>query len=376
MKNVNIVLCSILKPVNDVRMYGKLAQSISQLQGYNIHLIGQNIFTKNLTTNFTYHPITLKNRHFFYKFLAYCIILFKTIKLKPKLFICTSHELLSIGVISKFIFKTKLIYDVQENYSLNFYCYYKKSNYKILWIKLLSYLIRKHEHFFAQRYDHFFLAEKCYLTQLRFIQSNCYTILENKALVFQKEKKTPDSATIKILIFGTISEEYGIFDALHWVNAWHTFNPMVQLAIMGHVTRSKTFLKLKQLVANSEWIFVNISPKPIPYSEIIKAISNTNIGLLCYKNLPMFENKMPSKIFELAAMQKMIICSINHTWSKFVVEKNIGICVDFSNFNEFDKIELAYKKFWDFSVPISEFIWNSYETEKIRYIADKLLNQK
>ena len=120
MSKTKIVLASILKPVDDTRMYEKVGISLSQTKKYAINIIG--FWTKKkLKTNeaFTIFPAFSFERLAFRRLLAPWMCLKKYIKVKPKLIIFNTHELLIVTIIYKIIFGGKIIYDVQENYYRN-----------------------------------------------------------------------------------------------------------------------------------------------------------------------------------------------------------------------------------------------------------------
>ncbi|MFQ3576916.1 MAG: glycosyltransferase [Cytophagales bacterium] len=366
------MFCSLLKPINDVRMHEKLAKSISVLQGYDIHLIGQNISTKNLNSNFTYHPISLNSKGITEKIKAYFKILFIIFRIKPFIFICTTHELLSIGFFLKHFLGTKLIYDIQENYPLNYLSSKRKLN---IFHQILALMIKVHQNLFVYYYDHFILAEKCYLQQLKFIKIKPFTVLENKSIYSLIYKKKVDLKNVHVLFSGTISEEYGIFDAVNFVTKWHQHNPGVVLTIIGHVTRKKTFDDLYQRLKNLTWVNFKGQLNPVSYEDIIADIENCDVGLMAYKSLASFENKIPTKLFEYAAFGKFIISSAEGTWCNIITEKKLGICCNLSSVTDFMKIEEQLIKSENGNLNIEEFIWGEREKNQVIKIIISIVGQ-
>lgn len=368
MEKQTIVFCSLLKPITDVRMHEKLANSISALQHYDIHLIGQNILSKNLNPAFFYHPINLTQNGLFNRLKAIFSIFLMVYKLKPKLFVCCTHELLSVGVLTKLFFRSKLIYDVQENYVLNF-----KSSNTSFFSKSMAFIIKIHEELMCRFYDHFFLAEKCYVEQLNFLKSKRFTLLENKSLHFSNNRIKPKSENINLFFSGTISIEYGIFDAIEWASKWYEKNSKVKLTIVGHVTRRETMKKLIEICSQKSFIEFKGSEIPVPYELIIEAIEQNDIGLLPYQPLPSFERKMPTKLFEYAAMGKLMISNTSSSWSSILIENRLGLATDFKQFNDFEIIEQKIKTFEYPTIILGDFVWAEPEKRKVIEIINRLM---
>src|SRR5687768_5179462 len=95
-KKSTIVIASVLKPIDDSRMYEKIGLSLACTGQYDVHIIGcessaiQNSKAKQ-------HPIKKFRRVSLGRLMAPWRILFKTLSLKPDVFIIATHELLYLA---------------------------------------------------------------------------------------------------------------------------------------------------------------------------------------------------------------------------------------------------------------------------------------
>ncbi|HEY4650831.1 MAG TPA: glycosyltransferase, partial [Pontibacter sp.] len=229
MSEKRILLASLLKPVNDTRMYGKLGLSLSKLPQVQVHLTGFLApLPPDAPDNLHFHPIFSFKRLSTGRFTAqrkYWQLL-KTIK--PDLLIVCTHELLLASWLYCKTHRCELVYDVQENYSLNLTA---QDSYNPVLKKLLAKGVRTIENLTAPTIAHFFLAEQSYALELPFIGSR-FTIVENKykPTADYKPRLTPVQLSgnkIRLLYSGTISRIYGIFEAIALADTWHRQNPNV-----------------------------------------------------------------------------------------------------------------------------------------------------
>src|SRR5687768_13532589 len=113
-----IVIASVLKPVDDSRLYEKIAQTLACTGQYQIHIIGcESAGIEN--PKIRQHPFKPFRRVSMGRFFAPWKILAKTLELKPDVFIIATHELLYTAMFLKIVRKCRVVYDVQENYYWN-----------------------------------------------------------------------------------------------------------------------------------------------------------------------------------------------------------------------------------------------------------------
>src|SRR6187551_1688231 len=115
MKKRRIVLASILKPVNETRMFEKLGTTLGDTGEYDVFIIGAAPTLKTVYPNISFLNHPTFSRLSLRRLIEPWAILRKLIKVKPDVVIICTHELLLIASLYKLIASTKIIYDIQEN---------------------------------------------------------------------------------------------------------------------------------------------------------------------------------------------------------------------------------------------------------------------
>ena len=118
-KKGTIVIASVLKPMDDTRMFEKMAVSLAQTKQWQVHVVGWGKPSQLQFEGINFHALGAFARISLSRFLAPVKLLKILIRLRPEAFIVTTHELLWIAVIAKTILDVKIYYDVRENYYLN-----------------------------------------------------------------------------------------------------------------------------------------------------------------------------------------------------------------------------------------------------------------
>ncbi|PTB91175.1 hypothetical protein C9994_16025, partial [Marivirga lumbricoides] len=177
---IKILIASVLKPVDDVRAYQKIGRSLAQTNKYDVNIIGFNSKMINKAENISFHPIFNFKRNSISRIKASWKYYKAYIKVKPKLIIVSSPELLIVNYIIRILFGTKILYDVQENYRLNLkYSHAYSSKIKpilSLGIKSIEWMSR----YFVSGY---LLAEEVYVRQLPFLKNRPYEFIFNKTAI-------------------------------------------------------------------------------------------------------------------------------------------------------------------------------------------------
>jgi len=377
MSEKRILLASLLKPVNDTRMYGKLALSLCKLPDVQVHVAGFSAPTPaDAPANLHFHSIFSFKRLSLGRFAAQKLYWQLLQTIKPDLLIVCTHELLLASWWYCKSYSCKLIYDVQENYSLNLTA---QDTYNPVFKRLLAKGVRSIENLLAPTLAHFFLAEQSYAQELSFIADR-YTILENKfkpALNYSP-KPTPafiKPGPIKLLYSGTISGIYGIFEAIKFTTDWHQLNPQVTLTIIGYCAHEPTLLKLKQTIAGKPYITLIGGDHLVPHPEILQAIATHDIGLLPYQQNESTYRCIPTKLYEYMAYSLPIIVQYNKLWDDILSAHTAGLSINFNNY-KIDTLESAIynQPFYSNGVPQNVF-WNS-EEEKLVALVSQMLDTK
>ena len=94
-KKRRIVLASVLKPVDDTRMYEKIGVSLADRGNYEVYIIGYPSLHRYIeSTSIHFLPLKPFQRLSLQRLLAPFKILKKTIQVQPDLLIVNTHELL------------------------------------------------------------------------------------------------------------------------------------------------------------------------------------------------------------------------------------------------------------------------------------------
>ena len=354
-----IVILSVLKPVDDVRGYQKIAKSIVNEfdSSKKVTLIGfekgfetggkNDNFDRNLNINFIelFTSQNNNNRLGFWRFLTGFRIFNQLLKIRPtKVIVCTV-ELLPFSLLFKFLFtskrnRIKLIYDVQENYAFNILY---QDNYHIIAKKLLSFLIRSFEKLFSSFIDLYLLAERCYLEEMPFLRNTNYVFLENKFLFGDLEESNKafynfnylKKKQIKFLIYGSFSKTYGTLEGISFFKELEKelqkngFSARLTLA--GYCSDKEYSKKIIKVIENESSTFLlnKCIDEPVTHKILLQQLQKTNFVILPYLLNKSIQNCIPTKFYECLAYEKPMLIFENLMWKNFVEPLNAGIFVEF-----------------------------------------------
>ncbi len=309
-----VVLASVLKPVDDTRMFEKMAKTISQTNKYTVNIIGFYSKSQLKAANIHFHPVFEFDRLWLSRITASWKFYKKLIQLKPDILIVNTYELLIVSILYRILFGTKLLYDVQEDYYENIR---QLSNFPNA-IKLsLAAIVRQIEKLSARYIDHFILAERCYSLTLPFIGSN-FTVLENKAVTVQQKPPFQRlKAPLKMLFSGTLAKSTGVLEAISLANDLHKHGLLDHLHIIGRCMESDTLNKILQLSTDKSFIKLTGLQELVPYNAITAAIAEADIGLIIYKDSPVTASKIPTKLYEYLNAHLPVISTPNSLWELF-----------------------------------------------------------
>lgn len=313
---------AVLKPADDIRLFHKIAKTFWE-GGFEIYSFGSqsSLDVKKNNSNIHIYPIFRFSRGSFRRLWAGLLILKYLWKIKPQVLVCGAVELLPSCVLYKFLQellgkKLHLIYDVQENYFLNIL---HTETYKSYWLfkKVLAYSVRLVERLCASQVETFFLAEKCYQSELNFVKKRCL-ILENKVLKINFQEKSISSSIF--LLSGTIAPEYGLWEAIDFTEKVHFSFPQITLKIVGRCSRKEIFSELIALQEKKPFLQLEISEKALSYEILQKNFAESTFWLMPYQVNPAYQNRIPTKFYEAMAWQKWIFVQKNPVWESFFKE--------------------------------------------------------
>ncbi|MTI30607.1 glycosyltransferase [Xanthovirga aplysinae] len=366
-----IVIASILKPVDDSRMYEKISLSLSKAPQYEMHVIGLNAKSETHHPRIKFHPIFNFTRLSLKRLLAPLNFFLKVRSLNPDLLIICTHELLFAGWIYKKLNKCKLVYDIQENYVHNILF----TKVFPTWLRpLIALKINIYEHFFSPAIDFFFLAEKTYLKELRFLNKEAQVIENKYSGKLIKKDLQKDSGQITLLFTGTLADHYGIFEAIELCHNLHQVNPKIHLKIIGYASQVRVLHKIKEMIGNNSYIELIGGNKPVSHSIILDEIRKADFGLISYQKNESTKNRMPTKIFEYIANNLPFLLCPNPLWVKYSEQFNACIPIDFQNYKTEDILRQMGRNDFYTDGCRQEVLWESEEPKLLETVGNLLNN--
>lgn len=249
------------------------------------------------------------------------------VHVRPRILICCTYEYLPVAALFKKLLNFKLVYDVQENYVANLDL---NPNLTAKAKERTTRIIQHAES--VSGIDLYLFAEKCYAKEMP--EKKPFLVLEN-TYSGQIKPRNPTRFErrkgYKFIITGTITPAFGILEAVLWFKSLLKEFPESSLKIVGHLTLLEFGAKLSQICLNVPEIELLILEIPVPHSQIIEAMTRTDFALLPYQNLPAIKDKMPTKLFEAAALGVPVLITPNEKWKNFLKPFSGGFSIDFLN---------------------------------------------
>lgn len=327
--SLNIVLASILKPVNDVRLYHKIGQSLAKEYPQDqFHFIGfrPKHQPSSLAHNVELHPLYNFKRLSWRRIGAGMRFFRKLWQLKPNIIVVATFELLLPAYVYSWFWKVKLVYDVQENYAHNV-----RYTQVFPWLLRLPLAlgIRGIERLVHGRITHYLLAENCYAEEMPFLQAKS-TIIANKINALSKQVFLPKTKDL-LVYSGTVSSTYGVFRAIAWVEKLHQQHPNISLLIIGHCPQASDWDRLQQLAQKHAFIQLEVSKTPVPHQNIMDRLQQAQFTLLPYQINQSVKNRIPTKFYECVALQTPMLVQKNEAWTALIEQYKAGVMLDFDD---------------------------------------------
>ena len=355
-QKIPVLIASTLKPIRDVRAFEKLAFSLGETNTYELNIIG---FSPKKPKSASGIRFFSSMSHFDWRLdriLAQGRFLKCLLQVRPKILVCCTYELLPIASFFKSILGYKLVYDVQENYRANLnlnpaLSYHAKERANKLIEKVES----------AASIDLFVLAEKCYAEEMP--EKQPFLILENKfqgEISPSKPLKFHGKKKLRFCISGTITPAFGTIDAIQWFREILKSYPESRLEIIGHCPIESLWVELTQYGKEIPQLILSIDRNPVAHDDLIAALKRADFALLPYQSHPAISAKMPTKLFECAALGVPVFISANSTWEKFLSDFDGGFSVDFLNLSKaVDQLRDALDQTFFTTLPPKSILWTT-----------------
>lgn len=333
MQKTKVVIASVLKPIDDTRMYEKFGLSMAKTSKYDVNIIG--FASKNVKAHdsISFHSLGSFARMSWARLFAPFRIGRLYLKVKPDIIIANTHEILLVTVMYKILFGAKTMYDVRENYFKNIL--YTDVFPPVLrpflaaWVRMKEWVTRP---FFNQ----FVLAESIYRQQLPFIP-NSAVVVENKYKAtgsISQVQRPMNPETIDLIYSGTISNSNGVFEAIDIVAQLHALDTGIRLKIVGYCALKTDLLRLQETIQGKDFIQLIGGDYLVPHSTIVDEIAQADFGFVLKKpNNGINDDKLLTRLFEYTANHLPIIMLNNPTWISFCQNFNAAIPIDPVNYD-------------------------------------------
>lgn len=355
------VIASVLKPVDDTRLFEKLGLSISQTNKYQVNIIG--FATKKLPSppGMTFHVLFSKSRLHPSRLLAPWRFLGILMKLRPRLLIVSTPELLLPALLYKLLRKGTLWYDMQENYRLNIRY---QSVYPTAIKQLLMGLVIAVEGLARPFIDQYLLAEAGYLQELRFPVGK-YTVLENKFKPLALPALKSRSGITKFVFSGTVAVEQGILQAIKLVGDLHRLGHAVRLTVIGHIPDQALRKTLEARAAGQAQDFLEIigGAHPLPHASILEQLQQADFGLLAHQ--PNLSNRhcIPTRIYEFLGLGIPFVLQKHPLWEAVAAPYQAAWAIDFNDYRAHEVWQALQSKRFYTCKPGPEVLWSSQEAK-------------
>lgn len=368
MSRIPVVIASLLKPVDDTRMYEKLGLSLAQTNKYEINIIGFSIKKNNFHPKVRTYPIFNMSRSSISRFFQPLNFLKIIIKVKPEIIIVNSFDLLLITLFYSSIKRSYFIYDVQENFLRNILY-----NSRLPWLLKFpaAFVVRTLEHAVHPFVDHYLVAEEAYFSEMPFLKNKGILLRNYYVPLYGQEfnrKISPEK--IRILYSGTIAEVYGIFRVIHFIDRFHAYYPGIELRIAGYCPQRGTYQKLKKVIAEKNYIYLSGGDSLLPHEEIIREIREADFGIVQYELNPAIRNCFPTRIYEYMANTLPMLMQDHPRWTDLCLQYNAGLVVDFKS-PDFGQLlrRMQETKFYIHGVPENIF-WKQEEPKLLELFSE------
>ena len=314
-KKRRIVLASLLKPVDDSRMFEKFGVTLAS--GYEVHVIGQRTENPVAATSVKQHPLPVMHRLSLRRLLVPFRILGLILDIKPALLIVTTPELLAIALCARMFTGTCVVYDVQENYAQNIL---HGSAWPAMLRPLFAVGVRTVEYASRLFVRHYILAEAEY-ADLRFARS-CATLIENKVIQDTAQHHSTShpvnrNGTLHLVFSGTLADTTGVWDAINVARQLSQAGQQLKLTIIGYATKTLLQQQLRDCARDHTFIALIGIDKLVPHREILSTISHADFGVVSYPPNRSTWQSLPTKVFEYLGYRLPMLLIDNPKWIRY-----------------------------------------------------------
>ena len=323
-----LVIASVLKPVDDVRMYKKFAKSLAGTGKYTVHVVGFRAQAPPVDASVSFYPLfdfarlhrrRLLANYFFYRTLR---------KIVPDLLILTTPELFPAAWWYRRKRRVCLVYDMVENYGRNIR--YNRGVASVLiapLVRALTFVERR----LRNASSLLLSAEKGYVSELNLAPSSVL-VIENKVLtpLPRPAGKAPRPAPLSVIYTGTVSEVYGIHQALALMQSLTEQTACLTFTVLGHVPQASLHRQLQAYARQHPWLVLRTHDRPVPHDDIIALIQDADFGIVSHQPVPSIAHCFPTRIWEYMAYRLPFLLQDHPYWTEYCRPWECAISLDFN----------------------------------------------
>jgi len=367
MKKRTVVIASVLKPVDDTRMFEKFGVSLSDSGRYNVVIIGYPSIAKPAYPNIEFIALNPFPRLSLRRMFAPLQVLTKLYKVKHDILIVNTHELVIVAMLNRIFFGNRIIYDIRENYYRNIL----HTDAFPQWLRYaVATFVRAKEKITAPFFNWFFLAEKGYAQEVSFTGERI-TILENKPRISSAFIREKNDGKIRLFFSGTLAHSTGVFEAITLVKRLHELDPNLELLIVGYAAQQETYHKIKSEIIGREYITLIGGNHLVPHGEIMQAMSHADFGIIAYPSSPHTQNSMPTKLYEYIAVRLPILLQNHQPWVDYCNTFQAAVVIEKNSTSRELLSKMKSGKFYTNPPTLDQVSWTS-EEPKLLEVLDKL----
>lgn len=325
---MKILLAHTLKPAWEVRLAEKILPGFFPFSEVEIVVLGSAGFLSMPLTDdekisfipfFQRKPGWLGRLWFQSQYVSYLI------HNSPDVILIASPELLPISLAYSLFFGAKIIWDVQENYSLNWKDQTIGNQWaKFIFLPLVSFILSvcaKHCHGLI-------LAEKIYEKDFKNV-SGKREILENGVSKrWQSFSSNEDLNSVPYFLFsGVLTRESGVISALEFMKNWIIFFPEWKLYLAGFCPNQELRMEIMHWIHKNDWVKWVSNGSWMNSYEIKNLIIESKAVLMPYRETEANRGKRPTKWFEARFNKKPALVQMEGHFA--ILEGTIP--VDFSH---------------------------------------------
>lgn len=302
-----ILVASVLKPIHDVRHYHKIGWHLAQqLPEWQFFYAAYGRQTDSQNTYSLYNGGRLSIGRLYVQW-RYWRLLWR---LRPSAIIITTPELLALSILYRKCSKHDcwLIFDLQENYIANI-----RYHEGYVFRQMISWLLHRYLQYTLPKTDALLYAEACYADEINAVAQHPKALFISNRV--RQHNTIPKPQPFRLVMTGTLSELFGIRQAIHLLERLHAYDSRYHMILTGHVPAGKIFDFLQQAARRLACLeLYHVSRQPVDYEHIQTTLSGGGVGLMLYEARPSIARRVPGKLYEYLSYRMPVIGTAHPYW--------------------------------------------------------------